>query len=84
MKILIYGCSVFKHLVTLVCVFSEGDSIKVFVRVRPPATPESEFDHGMCLEVDNGNKAVIMHSKPDPKIFTFDQVADVNTTQVFI
>ncbi len=61
---------------------SEGDSIKVFVRVRPPATPESEFDHGMCLEVDNGNKAVIMHSKPDPKIFTFDQVADVHTTQV--
>ena len=62
--------------------FSDGDSIKVFVRVRPPGTPECEFDHGTCLDVDNTNRAIIMHSKPDPKVFTFDHVADVHATQV--
>ena len=62
--------------------FSDGDSIKVFVRVRPPGTPECEFDHGTCLDVDSTNRAIIMHSKPDPKVFTFDHVADVHATQV--
>ena len=70
------------HMCMFVFIFSDGDSIKVFVRVRPPGTPECEFDHGTCLDGDNTNNAIIMHSKPDPKVFTFDHVADVHATQV--
>ncbi|NXY89724.1 KIF15 protein, partial [Alcedo cyanopectus] len=60
---------------------AEGDAIKVYVRVRPPtegAVPEGE--QGMCLSVLPSN-AIRLHSKPEPKIFTFDYVANMETTQ---
>ncbi|KAJ6661982.1 hypothetical protein lerEdw1_012829 [Lerista edwardsae] len=61
---------------------AEGDAIKVYVRVRP--LPEGSLladgDHGLCLSVLSSN-TIHLHSKPEPKIFTFDHVADVDTTQ---
>lgn len=61
----------------------EGDAIKVYLRVRPlsegPAFADG--DHGLCLSVLSLN-TVRLHSKPEPKIFTYDHVADVDTTQV--
>ena len=62
--------------------FREDDSIKVFVRVRPPANMDGDMDHGVCLEVNGDNNAIILKCKPEAKVFTFDQVANVFTTQV--
>ncbi|XP_070574657.1 kinesin-like protein KIF15 [Ptychodera flava] len=60
---------------------SDGDSIKVYVRVRPPDNPDREFDHGQqCLEV-RPPSSILMFSKPEPKVFTYDHVADIHTTQ---
>nr|XP_030121010.3 kinesin-like protein KIF15 [Taeniopygia guttata] len=60
----------------------EGDAIKVFVRVRPPSdrTALTDGDHGLCLSVLSSN-TIRLHSKPEPKIFTFDYVANMETTQ---
>ena len=60
----------------------EGDNIRVYVRVRPPDKHlETDVDRTPCLEVTSGN-TIVLQSKPDPKNFSFDHVADVNTTQV--
>ncbi|KAL5020979.1 hypothetical protein ScPMuIL_000134 [Solemya velum] len=59
----------------------EGDSTKVFVRVRPPDSTEGDLSQCRCLSVDDSARAVVIHSKPEPKIFTFDKVADTHTTQ---
>ncbi|NXH60441.1 KIF15 protein, partial [Rhabdornis inornatus] len=60
----------------------EGDAIKVFVRVRPPSDRPAltSGDHGLCLSVLSSN-TIRLHSKPEPKIFTFDYVANMETTQ---
>ncbi|NXG17957.1 KIF15 protein, partial [Grallaria varia] len=60
----------------------EGDAIKVFVRVRPPSdgTALTNGDQGLCLSVLSSN-TIRLHSKPEPKIFTFDYVANMETTQ---
>lgn len=61
---------------------SGGENIKVFVRVRPPDPHlESEVNQGPCLQVIS-DSTLSMHSRPEPKIFTFDTVADIHTTQV--
>ncbi|XP_053116925.1 kinesin-like protein KIF15 isoform X2 [Hemicordylus capensis] len=61
---------------------TEGDAIKVYIRVRP--APEGSVlpdgDRGLCLLVLSSN-TIRLHSKPEPKIFTFDHVADMDTTQ---
>ena len=60
----------------------EGDNIRVYVRVRPPDKHlETDLDSTPCLEVTSGN-TVVLQSKPDPKNFSFDHVADINATQV--
>ncbi|XP_067147461.1 kinesin-like protein KIF15 isoform X2 [Apteryx mantelli] len=60
----------------------EGDAIKVYVRVRPPSegTALTDGDQGLCLSVLSTN-TIRLHSKPEPKIFTFDYVANMETTQ---
>ncbi|XP_035405754.1 kinesin-like protein KIF15 [Cygnus atratus] len=60
----------------------EGDAIKVYVRVRPPSegTALTDGDQGLCLSVLSLN-TIRLHSKPEPKIFTFDYVANMETTQ---
>ncbi|XP_043921457.1 kinesin-like protein KIF15 [Protopterus annectens] len=62
---------------------ADGDSIKVFVRVRPPSDGTTLLEDGktgLCLSVLSSNTLRI-HSKPEPKLFTFDCVADVDTNQ---
>ncbi|XP_027728328.1 kinesin-like protein KIF15 [Vombatus ursinus] len=64
-------------------VSNEGDVIKVFIRVRPPTEGPilNNGEHpGMCLSVLTSN-TLRLHSKPEPKIFTFDHVADMDATQ---
>uniref|UniRef100_A0A2K5F551 Kinesin-like protein KIF15 n=1 Tax=Aotus nancymaae TaxID=37293 RepID=A0A2K5F551_AOTNA len=61
---------------------NEGDAIKVFVRIRPPAERSGSADgeQNLCLSVLSST-SLRLHSNPEPKIFTFDHVADVDTTQ---
>lgn len=61
---------------------SEGDAIKVFVRIRPPDSYDNDRGCQPCVSVNDNKTAVIVHSKPDPKTFTFDHVADHQDTQV--
>ena len=59
-----------------------GESIKVFVRVRPPDPNLTlEVGEGACLEATT-QMAITVHCKPEPRVFTFDHVAGMETTQV--
>lgn len=61
---------------------TEGDAIRVVVRLRKPEEGVSGHEHSICMNVDGSGTAVVMHSKPDPKIFTFDKIIDTNAAQV--
>lgn len=66
----------------LYILFSDGDAIKVFVRIRPPDSYDNDRGCQPCVSVNDNKTAVIVQSKPDPKTFTFDHVADHEDTQV--
>ncbi|XP_072051741.1 kinesin-like protein KIF15 [Amphiura filiformis] len=54
-----------------------GDAIKVYLRIRPPA--EGDLDHnGQILDVKPPNAVLLKSTK---KVYTFDHVADTQTTQ---
>ena len=64
---------------------SEGNAIRVIIRVRPPGERSEtgfEIDNSQCVDVDAQRNCIRMQCKPEPKIFTFDQVCDTATTQV--
>ncbi|XP_065913181.1 kinesin-like protein KIF15-B isoform X2 [Dysidea avara] len=57
------------------------DSIKVIVRVRPPDQRVAvDVEHGLCLQVHDA-RTIVMHTKPEHRVFTFDHVAGMETTQ---
>uniref|UniRef100_A0A8C2GEE4 Kinesin-like protein n=1 Tax=Cyprinus carpio TaxID=7962 RepID=A0A8C2GEE4_CYPCA len=62
---------------------SDGDAIKVFVRVRPLTHGSgltTDGDRSLCLTVSSPH-TVRLHCKPEPRTFTYDHVADMNTSQ---
>ncbi|XP_067292937.1 kinesin-like protein KIF15 isoform X3 [Pseudorasbora parva] len=62
---------------------SDGDAIKVFVRVRPLTQGTgltTDGDHSLCLTVTSPH-TVRLHCKPEPRTFTYDHVADMDTSQ---
>ncbi|XP_057353167.1 kinesin-like protein KIF15 [Manis pentadactyla] len=61
---------------------SEGDAIKVFVRIRPPTEGSGSADEeqNLCLSVLSST-TIRLHLNPEPKTFTFDHIADMDTTQ---
>ncbi|XP_044023703.1 kinesin-like protein KIF15-A isoform X2 [Siniperca chuatsi] len=62
---------------------SDSDSIKVFVRVRPLTQGTgltTDGDHSLCLTVTSPNTIRLL-SKPEPRTFTYDHVADMDTSQ---
>ncbi|XP_045435436.1 kinesin-like protein KIF15 isoform X2 [Pipistrellus kuhlii] len=61
---------------------NEGDAIKVFVRIRPPTEGSGSADgeQNLCLSVLSST-ALRLHSNPEPRTFTFDHVAGMDTTQ---
>ncbi|XP_069571062.1 kinesin-like protein KIF15 [Brachyistius frenatus] len=62
---------------------SDSDSIKVFVRVRPlthGAGLTTDGDQNLCLTVTSHNTIRLL-SKPEPRTFTYDHVADMDTSQ---
>nr|XP_020446818.1 kinesin-like protein KIF15 isoform X1 [Monopterus albus] len=61
----------------------DGDSIKVFVRVRPFTQGTgliTDGDQNLCLTVTSHNTIRLL-SKPEPRTFTYDHVADMDTSQ---
>ncbi|CAK6956990.1 kinesin-like protein KIF15-B [Scomber scombrus] len=61
----------------------DGDSIKVFVRVRPMTHGtglSTDGDQSLCLTVTSPNTIRLL-SKPEPRTFTYDHVADMGTSQ---
>ncbi|XP_056914437.1 kinesin-like protein KIF15-A [Takifugu flavidus] len=66
----------------LVC-SNDSNSIKVFVRVRPLTQGTgltTDGDNGLCLKVTSPNTIRLL-SKPEPRTFTYDHVADMDTSQ---
>ncbi|KAF1374863.1 hypothetical protein PFLUV_G00233480 [Perca fluviatilis] len=62
---------------------SDSDSIKVFVRVRPLTRCSgltTDGDQKLCLTVTSPNTIRLL-SKPEPRTFTYDHVADMETSQ---
>ncbi|KAM3595120.1 uncharacterized protein V6R79_018353 [Siganus canaliculatus] len=62
---------------------SDSNSIKVFVRVRPLTQGTgltTDGDQGLCLSVTSPNTIRLL-SKPEPRTFTYDHVADMDTSQ---
>uniref|UniRef100_A0A7N6BNY1 Kinesin motor domain-containing protein n=1 Tax=Anabas testudineus TaxID=64144 RepID=A0A7N6BNY1_ANATE len=58
-------------------------SIKVFVRVRPLTQGTgltTDGDQSLCLTVTSSNTIRLL-SKPEPRTFTYDHVADMDTSQ---
>uniref|UniRef100_A0A6Q2WWH7 Kinesin-like protein n=1 Tax=Esox lucius TaxID=8010 RepID=A0A6Q2WWH7_ESOLU len=61
----------------------DSDSIKVFVRVRPLTKGTgltTDGDKGQCLTVTSTN-TILLNSKPEPRPFIYDHVADMETSQ---
>ena len=51
--------------------------------MRPPDSSTSENDFApRVLDVNTQDNAIILRTKPEPKIFTYDNVADADITQV--
>ncbi|XP_012996233.1 kinesin-like protein KIF15 [Cavia porcellus] len=63
---------------------NEGDAIRVFIRIRPPAegvrARTADGEQSLCLSVLSST-TLRLHSNPEPRTFTFDYVADMDTTQ---
>ncbi|XP_062850951.1 kinesin-like protein KIF15 [Trichomycterus rosablanca] len=62
---------------------SDGDAIKVYVRVRPLTQGmglTTDGDQSLCLSVTS-DQTLRLNSKPEPRTFTYDHVADMDTTQ---
>lgn len=58
------------------------DNIFVLVRIRPPSEKEMREGGDTCVRVEEGRQnAIILETKPEPKVFTFDWVAPGNTSQ---
>nr|XP_033786331.1 kinesin-like protein KIF15 isoform X2 [Geotrypetes seraphini] len=60
----------------------EGDAIRVSVRVRPleGLLIPVDGEQSLCLSVLSSN-TIRLHSKPEPRIFTYDHVANIDATQ---
>lgn len=63
---------------------SDSNSIKVFVRVRPLTHGTgltTDGDQGLCLTVTSPSTIRLL-TKPEPRTFTYDHVADMDSSQV--
>ena len=53
------------------------------MRVRPPGSSISENDFApKVIDVNTQENAIILRTKPEPKVFTYDNVGDADITQV--
>ena len=63
----------------------DSQNFTVVCRVRPVNQRESSMTIGKsankCISVQETNNAIVVNTKPDAKTFSFDYVADDNTSQ---
>eukprot|EP01083_Nonionella_stella_P023526 65115_1 len=57
-----------------------NESVRVFLRVRPPIEREQQRGYQQCVEV-RGDNVMSLKGGPSPHEFTYDYVAGVDTTQ---
>lgn len=56
------------------------DNVKVAIRIRPLNDKEQQESGSLCLNVIE-SKTILLESKPEPKSFTYDNVADEKISQ---
>ena len=56
------------------------NNIQVFVRIRPPSP--NELGISRVVDVDGSGTQIILKNDPSPRIFSYDHVADIDSTQV--
>ena len=56
------------------------DNVKVAIRIRPLNDKEQQESGSLCLNVIE-SKTIMLESKPEPKSFTYDNVADEKISQ---
>ena len=62
---------------------NDKDNIQVIVRVRPLNSREKGENAKSCLRFSEDNlNTLILDSKPEPKIFFFDLIADEEMSQI--
>eukprot|EP01117_Protostelium_nocturnum_P016192 TRINITY_DN6359_c0_g1_i2.p1 TRINITY_DN6359_c0_g1~~TRINITY_DN6359_c0_g1_i2.p1 ORF type:complete len:1305 (+),score=532.06 TRINITY_DN6359_c0_g1_i2:120-4034(+) len=59
----------------------KDENVKVCIRVRPMNQKETSLGNRRCLTADGRKKTILLDAKPETKLFTFDYVADEETTQ---
>ncbi|RDD47607.1 Kinesin-like protein KIF15 [Trichoplax sp. H2] len=59
----------------------EEDTINVCVRIRPPEGIDTNRVEKECCITAKNTTSLLLKSKPDDKIFTYDYVADIAATQ---
>ena len=58
------------------------DNIFVLVRIRPLTEREAREGEEVCVRVDeSAPNMIILETRPEPKLFSFDRVAAYSTTQ---
>jgi hypothetical protein len=71
-----------KYLIKMNYSDSGRDNIFVLVRIRPQNDREVREGGEICVRVDEGrNNAVVLETKPEAKVFSFDWVASKSTGQ---
>lgn len=56
------------------------DCIRVVCRLRPCNEREKKLEGKPCVFV-NGSSSLVVETKPQPNLFTFDYIGDENSTQ---
>ena len=71
-----------KYLIKMNYSDSGRDNIFVLVRIRPQNDREVREGGEICVRVDEGrNNAVVLETKPEAKVFSFDWVASKSIGQ---
>lgn len=74
-----------KHLLETNKKNDDSQNITVVCRVRPINQRESNISSSSlkthCVNVQEGAKSIVINTKPEPKSYTFDYVADEKTSQ---
>eukprot|EP00741_Cyanophora_paradoxa_P008673 tig00001366_g8396.t1 len=60
---------------------SEGENVRVIVRLRPLNAREAETGGRTCISADSANNRVVLETKPEPAVFTYDCVAGPSVDQ---
>jgi kinesin family member 15 len=58
-----------------------SENVRVYVRVRPASSREKDMGFQSCVQVQPDGKSLAINTRPEPRSFHYDHVADVDSTQ---